>query len=482
MSHVSASTLRAGSRVFLVGIGGIGMSAIAQWLQRLGYSVSGTDRASSDVVLKLHRQGISVAVAPHGVEVPNDTDVLVYSAAVPPQDPAFSSAVQRGVRHISYAEALGALLSSYRVVAVTGSHGKSTTTALVALLLRAAGVDPTAVIGTFVPGLGGTNFVFGQSDVAVCEADEYRGHFLTLSPLVTVITGVDHDHVDAFPTPESYQDAFQRLIGNTAESGTVVLHAADASTPALARACGSRERVLFALLKSATAAPAAVGRKDLPDALVYTATLPAVRDGRQLFTVYRNARKYGEFTLRQPGHHLIKNALAALGAVSRWDVSAEIARRVFDEYQGTWRRFEVVGNLRGAPVISDYAHHPTELRALLQAARQWYPSRRVLLVFQPHQRARTKAFSQAFQRVLAEADAVILAEVYDVAGREDLSDATSSRPWVESIGSRGVSAQFAPTLDDAEQLVRESARENDVILVAGAGTIDRVARQLAGAA
>lgn len=462
---------------YVVGIGGIGASAVAQWLQALGWRVSGTDRAPSVVTETLQREGITVDISELPT-LPPAVDRLVYSDAVPNEHPARAAARARGIPEVSYPALLGELTKGLSTFAVSGSHGKSTTTALIGLLLEAVGADPTVVIGTRVPQWGGPrgaefgNFRRGGSRVAVVEADEYRGHFLALRPQVAVVTSVDHDHVDAFPTSADYQAAFAAFLARVPSSGLVVLPAADAATAALRRRLDANVRVkTFGV--------------DLPaaGADVVAAQL-RTGEGKQTFQLWIDGQDRGEFVLSVPGRHVVADALAAIAAVADVSVSDDLLRRVLADFKGTWRRFEHVGDLDGVPVISDYAHHPTELRALLDAARQWYPDRRLVIAFQPHQRARTKAFAAAFIDALRGFDAVVLAEVYDVAGREasrgqEEEGKVTTRNWVPALTSRTKDVTFAPTLDAVSNALRSTARPGDVVLVVGAGDIDTVARQLA---
>lgn len=457
---------------YFVGIGGIGMSALAQWLSADGWEVDGSDRTRSDITAALERAGIMVdpAILP---TLPNGTSLLVYSDAVPPTDSLRVAARVAGVREVSYAELLGELTRSFLVVAIAGSHGKSTTTALTGLLLEAAGLDPTVVVGTRVPqwrrGVGGRasgvgNFRRGQSDIAVVEADEYREHFLALSPTIAVVTSVDYDHVDAFPTPESYAAAFAAFVQRVGAGGTVVLAAQDAAVMRL------RSHVTTGCTVTTFALSAEPGTADV------VATSPVVRKGRQRFQLTVRGQDWGLLELTVPGEHVVRNAAAAVAATLPFAVSPDTVRRALETFHGTWRRFEVVGTVNSAPVISDYAHHPTELRALAAAVRQGYPGRRVLIAFQPHQHARTRAFGTAFLEALAVFDAVILAEVYDVTGREE-SERVTTKDWVAPLQEHGRTVTYASTLDMVAEELQQQATSADVVLVVGAGDIDTVARR-----
>ncbi len=464
-----------GTRVHMVGIGGIGVSAIARWLLARGVMVSGSDLVESPTTVALRDQGIPVAIEPVGA-LPN-AHVLVYSDAVPPRDASRVAARERGVKERMYADILGELAAPYHTVAISGSHGKSTTTALTALILTASGHDPTVVIGTNVPQFRGTNFRAGKSNLLVVEADDYRGHCLTLAPTVAVITNTDYDHVDAFPSPAAYHEVFRAFVRKIAVGGTLVLKASDPLTRELIAEANALGRAVLTFDMQEDSGPSIQGE---PHA-AFTASRPVVSDGKQEFTVFHNGRALGVFSLMLPGEHLVLDALAAIAVASCFSVPPPVLATALASFTGTWRRFEQVGLLHGAPVISDYAHHPTELFALLQATRQWYPGRRIVLAFQPHQKIRTRAFAPAFQDALAlpSRDLLILADVYDVAGREETGDATTSRDWVSSLRERGTTAIFAPTLEAVAEELSARVVADDVVLVVGAGTIDEVARRIA---
>lgn len=474
-------------KAHLAGIGGIGMSALAQWLRAGGWAVSGTDGVRSDVTDALVRSGIPVEIgepSPLG----GRPDLLVYSDAVPAAHALRVAARQSGIREIAYPELLGELTAPLKTVAVSGSHGKSTTTALVGLLLEAAGKDPTVVVGTRVPhwqagnrkpetgNLVG-NFRKGASSVAVVEADEYRRHFLTLQPSVAVVTSVDYDHVDAFPTEADYVAAYREFVRGTRPGGTAVLRADDPHMPTVRAAVPAHAQVVtFAVSFD-------------PNVADVVASPPTATEDQQRFSLAVRGTDRGEHRLAVPGEHAVANAAAAIAATLSFEISPEVIRRVFRDFRGTWRRFELVGSVNGAPLISDYAHHPTELRALAAAARQRYPDRKLLIAFQPHQRARTRAFAQRFIEALAQFDEIILAEVYDVAGREPHfagasrglreSGRVSTRDWIEPLRASGRTVLYAPTLQDVEDAVRAQSRAGAAAFIVGAGDIDAVARRLA---
>lgn len=460
--------------VHLLGIGGIGTSALGQWLRSDGWAVTGSDRVATEITDGLRALGIAVTIEPEG-SLPNGTTLLVYSDAVPADDPARVRARREGIPERSYFELLSERTAALDTVAVAGSHGKSTTTVLIGLLLEAAGNDPLVIAGTRLKtwraegGLG--NFRAGRGRTAVIEADEYRSHFLSLFPRTVVVTNVDHDHLDAFPTPADYQAAFAAFVSRVPAGGTVVLPWLDPATPVLESAVTPGVSVVrFSVRSTSEAEKGEV-----------VASLRRSVEGRQEFSLAVSGKDWGAFSLPVPGVHMVSNVVAAVAAALPMRITPEVARKVVSQFRGTWRRFERVGTVKQALLISDYAHHPTELRALAAAARQQYPRRRLLIAFQPHQRARTRAFAPAFLAALKAFDAVVLAEVYDVAGREEAEPVTT-KAWAETLRAAGRSAVYAPTLAAVADAVRRQAQPGDVVLIAGAGDIDTVARQLVSSA
>ncbi len=460
--------------VHLLGIGGIGTSALAQWLLADGWTVTGSDRAATEITDGLQALGVAVTIEPQG-SLPERKTLLVYSDAVPEDDPARVRARREGIPERSYFELLSERTAALDTVAVAGSHGKSTTTVLIGLLLEALGRDPLVIAGTRVKawqafgGLG--NVRVGRGEMAVIEADEYRSHFLFLFPRTAVVTNVDYDHVDAFPAPADYEAAFAAFVRRVPAGGTVVLPWSDQATPALRSAVTPGASVLTFSVRSTPEAEHGE----------VVAALSAGVEGRQDFSLNVSGKDWGAFSLHVPGVHMVSNVVAAVAAALPSGITPEVVRKVVKKFRGTWRRFEHVSTVNGAPLISDYAHHPTELNALAAAARQRYPRRRLLIAFQPHQRARTRAFAPEFLFALKAFDAVVLAEVYDVAGREEAEPVTT-KAWVEPLRAAGRSAEYAPTLAAVADAIRTLAQPGDVVLVVGAGDIDTVARQLVSSA
>jgi UDP-N-acetylmuramate--alanine ligase len=428
------------TKVHFVGIGGIGISALAKFFVRRGASVTGSDLVSSSLTQELEAMGVLVRLG-HAVEnVPDGVDLLVYSPAVSDSNVERSVARERGVRELSYPEALGELSREYSTIAVCGTNGKSTTTAMLGAILVEAGYDPTVIVGTKVPSFPDGNLRMGKGRFLVVEACEYREHFLHLNPEMIVVTNIEEDHLDYFRDLDHIREAFQTFVDKLRGKGLVIWNASDPQSKKLSVDRG----VTFGDGVEAD----------------YDATSIPLR-------------------MRIPGRFNVMNALAAYAAARELGVPDETCTHVLESFTGVWRRFERVGEWKGADVFSDYGHHPTAVASTVDAARAFFPQRRIVLCFQPHQHARTKTLFDGFVKALAHADALVVPEIYDVAGREEVRD-VSSKDLVEKINAThpGKDARYAKDLDDAEAQLRDIVQPGDVLIFQGAGDIDTLARRM----
>jgi len=459
-----------GKKIFCVGVGGIGLSALAQWLKKIGCDVLGMDRELNEITEMLKSEGVEV-FSQEDASLLDGVDLLVYSDAIPSNNFFREGAQIKNIPQRSYAQVLGLLSRNLKNITVAGSHGKSTTSALIAHMLVTAGLDPIAVIGTKVRNLHNRNFKWGREGIAVIEADEYREHFLELSSSVGIVTNVDYDHVDAFPTERLYQEAFIKFSEKV--NDLLILRLTDSLTLELIKKTKAKKIALFGFEDEASSSPMT------EDADIYLIRKTVNRSELQKFILIKNGKEETELTTSLLGDHILLDVVAAYAAVSVFpEVNANIWKDAISSFAGTWRRFEFVGEYNGSEVISDYAHHPTELRALIQAAKARFSDEKILLVFQPHQGARTKAFRDDFINSLKEADEVIIAELYDVAGRERPEDLISTQSWASELQDDGINATYAKDLEVVEKLVREKANSGVAIVIAGAGSIDKVARNL----
>jgi UDP-N-acetylmuramate--alanine ligase len=438
--------------IHFVGIGGIGMSGIAEVLLTLGYKVSGSDRRATEVTERLSRLGGRIALG-HDAGHSAHADVVVVSSAVAPDNPEVTAAHARGIPVIPRAEMLGELMRVKDGVAVAGSHGKTSTSTMIAVILAHAGLDPTAVIGGKVQAFG-SNARLGQGQVLVAEADESDGSFRHLSPLVAMVTNIDHEHLDHFGSIAALRAAFLEFANKVPFYGRVVLCADDEAAASLAPGLLKRH-VTYGL-------KAGEYRGDILDARP---------DGTRMRVSVRGSAR-GELWVRMPGVHSAQNALGALCVTDLFDVPFADTSDALGSFAGVDRRLTVRGESRGILVVDDYGHHPTEIAATLAALR--LHGRRLVVAFQPHRFTRTRDLLASFAPALAAADEVLLTDIY-AAGEAALPGVT---PWslLETFPP-GKKAAYAPRSSLVEALVA-CAKPGDLVLTLGAGDITQVAQEL----
>ena len=458
-----------------VGIGGIGMSGIAELLANLGYAVSGSDEKRSAVTERLATLGIRVAIG-HGAANVGDADVVVISSAVRPTNPEVVEAQSRQIPVIPRAEMLAELMRLRFSIAVAGAHGKTTTTSMIALVLERAGLDPTAVIGGRLSAFG-SNARLGRGELMVAEADESDRSFLKLFPTIAVITNIDHEHLENYGGFDDLQQAFVDFANKTPFYGGVVACLDDPNLAAILPRMTRRVTTygLTAADADLTAGDVALGP------LSVTATVK--RRGRRASGQRRGDRPnqlatLGTLTLNVPGRHNLLNALAAITVAGELGLTFERAAAGLKEFRGAERRFEVRGEPNGILVVDDYGHHPTEIAAVLAAAKTL--QRRIVVAFQPHRFTRTAALLDAFGPALAGADHVVLTDIY-AAGEDPIPGATLDA--LAAAIRRGVRAtvDVAPRLDDVVPAVVRAARPGDVVITLGAGSIGSIPERLIAA-
>jgi len=456
-------------RVHLVGIGGAGMSVVARLLAARGVRVQGSDAKDGPVVEALRADGITVQVG-HAEGNVEGVDTLVLSSAVRPDNPELVAALAAGVRVLHRSQALAALMAQGRSVAVAGAHGKTTTSAMVATTLRAAGLDPSFAIGGSVVTSDGAvpGGHLGTGDVVVAEADESDGSFLNYAPTIAVVLNVEPDHLDHYGSREAFEQAFVDFARRIAPGGHLVACADDAGSRALAdahRAAGGR------VVTYGTSPGSDVLLEDVrPDGVAGVAarlTVAGGPDGRPGVAAGGADPVSLDLRLQVPGAHNALNAAAAVATAMLLGVHAERAVAGVAEFLGTGRRFEARGEAGGVRVVDDYAHHPTEVAALLTAARPVAAGGRLLVLFQPHLYSRTRSFAQEFAQALSLADEVVVTGVY--AAREDPDPATGSWTIVDRMPAgvaRGVEDRF-----EAARELAAAARPGDLLLTVGAGDV-----------
>lgn len=449
------------SEYHIVGIGGAGMSAIARVLRGRGCRVHGSDRRISPLAEALRAEGIGVVVG-HAPGNVGDADAVLASSAVPDDNVELAAARERGIPVIRRPDFLGPLTAGYDVVAVAGAHGKTTVSGMVTLMLLEAGLDPTFIVGGVMANLG-TNARAGSGKHFVIEADEYRNTFLALKPAIAVVTNVEFDHPDCFPSPRFVRLAFGDFVDNIREGGALVAcnddevaHAVGASY----HANGGR-LMLYGHNEG-------VG-------LVWRATDIRPNDrGGVSFTALYNGNAVGDIDMHVPGAYNAVNALAVLTVASALEIDFETARAAIEAFKGTARRFEILGEVDGIVVIDDYAHHPTQIRSVLGAARQRYAGRRIIAVWEPHTFSRIKALHDDFMTAFAAADRVVVLPIY--AAREPDDPSLTASVLAAQIAHPDVTAM--PTLEAAIFQLNAQAEEGDVFILMGAGNEYIVGKRL----
>ncbi|MBI3588912.1 MAG: UDP-N-acetylmuramate--L-alanine ligase [Candidatus Liptonbacteria bacterium] len=437
-----------------VGIGGIGISALARWFLAQNWAVSGSDLADSQIVADLRKAGVKVKIGQKQANLPKKgLDMVIYSSAVPYSNPELVEARRRGVKPLSYPEVVGCLTKVYRTIAIAGSHGKSTTTALTSLVLMKAKLDPNVILGTNLKEFGNSNFRKGRSKWLVLEADEWSASFLNYYPEITVVTNIDKEHLDFYKNLANVKKIFLKFLGNTKVGGYLVLNRDD--------------KALFSL-KSPILKLAVKNKLE-----VYWYSL----NDRGSRIEDRGLRK----VLKIPGEHNVSNAMAALSVARILKIKLSVALRALGSYTGAWRRFEYKGRFQVSgvrcQVFDDYAHHPTEIKATLQAFREKFPKSKLVCVYQPHQAKRLRALFKEFVGAFELADILILLPVYEVAGRDKTSSGFTSQKLVDVIKKKYPKKEvyYLPSPKRIRNMLHDTCEkfhyDHCVVVMMGAGDI-----------
>ena len=445
-----------GRRAHLVGIGGVSMSPLAEVLHGAGMVITGSDMRESPAVEHLRSLGIPVSIS-HRAENLGEAELVIRTAAVHDSNPEISAAHAQGVPVFERAQAWGAIMRGYQhALCISGTHGKTTTTSMCTHIIMAAGLDPTVMIGGTLPLLGAGHRV-GKGDTIILESCEYCNSFLSFFPTIAVILNIEADHLDFFKDLEDVERSFRRFADLVPEGGRIIANRDDANTMATL-AGETRPVTTFGLEEGDVHAAGLTWEKGLPT-----------------FDVVCRGEVYAHVSLKVPGLHNVKNALAAAASAMVLGVPGEAVERGLAQFRGAGRRFEHKGSFHGAEVYDDYAHHPGELEALLDTARS-LGYERVVCAFQPHTYTRTAALFDDFVEVLKKPDVILLAEIF--AAREDNESGISSRDLAERIPG----ARYFATLPEVTAALRELARPGDLILTVGAGDVYTVGEALVAGA
>ncbi len=446
-------------RVHFVGIGGIGMSGIAEVLLTLGFEVSGSDLRRSGVTERLEALGATVREG-HRAENILGAEVVVTSSAISPDNPEVVEARKLHIPVIQRAEMLAELMRLKYGIAVAGMHGKTTTTSMIAAVLAAGGLDPTVVVGGRVDALG-SNARLGKSHYLVAVADESDRSFLKLSPILSVVTNLDKEHMDCYRDMDDVEQTFLEFIDRVPFYGMVVV-------------CNDDDR-LRALLPRIARRVATYGTRPDSDFRILDPETELSPDSPQpmsRFSVAYRGRSLGDFHLHVPGRHNVLNATAAVATGIGLEIAAEKIRAALEAFRGVDRRFQVRGKAAGVTVVDDYGHHPTEIRATLAAARQ-VGYRRIHVVFQPHRYTRTQALLEEFGRAFGDADSILLLDIYP-ASEKPIPGVTAEAVAREIAAAGKSGAVYVPTFAEAVEAATSRARDGDMILTLGAGNVSQL--------
>jgi UDP-N-acetylmuramate--alanine ligase len=456
------------TRVHFIGIGGSGLSAVARLLKESGYEVTGSDKSLSQFAVDLQNDGVTIYIGHHPRNV-TGADWVVRSSAVADDNPEVQAALRAGIPVYKRHDFLGKLMQDKTGIAVAGTHGKTTTTAMIAWVLYMLGRDPSFVIGGVANNFK-VNAHSGYGEPFVIEADEYDRMFLGLKPQIEVITNLEHDHPDCYPKYEDMYAAFQAFVDLLPPNGTLI---------GCAENEGSATLISYARRKRYNVVSYSVQSEmtiNSPQWVQARALKPNDRGGFTFSAMTNMGGAIGSAThiaLQVPGEHNVRNALAALSVVATLGLSLQMAADALEMFTGTGRRFEVRGERKGITVVDDYAHHPSEIRATLAAARARYPKRRIWAVWQPHTYSRTKTLFFEFTRAFADADEVIVTEIF--ASREPRQD-FSAAEVVEAMPHPSV--RFISSLEDTTKYLLKNLGSGDVLIVMSAGDADQISTKV----
>ena len=447
--------------IHFIGIGGISMSGLAEILLQEHFTISGSDSRESDLTRKLEQAGARIFYGQRASNIIEGIRLVVYTAAIHPDNPELSEAVNRGIPTLTRAELLGQIMANYRnSIGVSGTHGKTTTTSMITQILLEAHKDPTVSVGGILKSIDG-NIRVGSSDVFLTEACEYTNSFLHFRPRYALILNIEEDHMDFFHNLEEIRHSFRAFAHKTPADGAVIIHGAIDRYQEITDGIAGRT-ITYGLD---------------PSFEYYADNICFHAQGYAYFTLMHNGSPLGTIDLHVPGIHNVSNALAAAALATEMGISFSFIQKALADFNGTARRFEYKGSLGGITVIDDYAHHPTEIAATLSAAEN-YPHDRIICVFQPHTYTRTKAFLKDFAKALSLADIVVLADIY--AARETNTIGISSLDLLHELEKLGTECYYFPSFDEIENFLLKKCMNNDMLITMGAGDILQVGEHLLG--
>ncbi|MDY6352984.1 MAG: UDP-N-acetylmuramate--L-alanine ligase [Lachnospiraceae bacterium] len=445
--------------VHFIGIGGISMSGLAEVLLDRHFTVSGSDRAENELIRHLEKLGAKVSFPQRAVNITDDIDCVVYTAAIHPDNPEFAEAKSRGIPMLTRAQLLGEIMKHYdNSIAVAGTHGKTTTSSMISQILLEGKKDPTLSIGGIFKAIN-SNIHVGSSDLFLTEACEYTNSFLSLFAKYSVILNVEAEHLDFFKDIDDIRNSFHQFAKDTKADGAVIIN--DEIPDYRQLVDGIDARVIT------------VGFNEGAD--YHASDISYDKTGEASFEVTGFGQDLGQVRLSVPGRHNVGNALAAIAVARELGFDMDQIRAGLAKFGGAKRRLELKGKYHGATVIDDYAHHPTEVRASLEAAGR-YPHKKLYVVFQPHTYTRTKAFLDQFADALSQADQVVLAEIFPA--REKDIYGVHSADLCEKVRERGTACEVFPSFDQIEEFLQKNIADGDLLITMGAGDVYKIGEDL----
>ena len=445
--------------IHFIGIGGISMSGLAEILMKEGFTVSGSDNKKTPLTEKLESLGAHIAYSQTAENITDGIDCVVYTAAISKENRELIEAVARKIPRLTRAELLGQLMKNYKnSIAVSGTHGKTTTTSMISHVLLEGELDPTISVGGILKAIGG-NIRVGNSETFITEACEYTNSFLNFFPKISIILNIEEDHLDFFKDIEDIRHSFKQFAALLPKDGTLIINTD----------IDNYEEIFEGLSCNVIT----YGKS--PQALFRATNISYDEKGFASFDLMKAGDVIDHIKLSVPGEHNVSNALASIALAKLLGIPMDTIKRGLLAFTGTDRRFEFKGMLGEVTVIDDYAHHPTEIEATLKAAAH-YPHKDLWCIFQPHTYTRTKAFMNEFADALSHADHVILADIY--AARETDTLGISSKDLADKIAAKGSSVHYFPSFEEIEAFVKENCKSGDLIITMGAGDVVKIGEDL----
>lgn len=456
------------SNIYFIGIGGVGLCSIAVLLKNRGHNIKGSDLFPNVTTDSLEKIGVKVDFSQDGQNIDSTIDIVVFSSAIQDDNPDLVKARELGIATLKYSQLLGLLMQTKKGVAVSGTHGKTTTSSMISVVLKQAGLRPECVIGGDVPDIRRDDSVNEAGDILVAEACEYDRSFLSLFPKIGIITNIDEDHLDYYKSIKSLKSAFAEFAATLPADGLLVVNGQDSNI----------EKALSGSLSCRIEKFAIGDIKTLSKNNTWVATKPRFEKGQNKFELYRNGKFFGKFSLVLPGNHNVMNALASIAVCHHFGVDIKVMSTALSSFRGVDRRFQVLENVKDITVVDDYAHHPTAIEATLKVARETFPGKRIWCLFQPHQFSRTKLLLDRFVNAFGCADKIILTEIYQARDSAEDIKSVSSADVVSEMWKIGLDVEFMPDHREIVEMLCDDLSSGDVLITMGAGDVWKVAKEV----